>query len=235
MQPYYDIELVQPMYNPPFNWVSTYIKQHQELQQLFGDKKIKTRLINDGSTQNVDETHIKQLQETIKDIEFISYPKNKGKGFALRTGVKHAEGAHVLYTDYDFPYDMEGLKKAYEQLLQGYDIVIGIRGADYYQRLSFFRTIISKGFNFFTTRILKIPYPDTQSGLKAFSVEGKKQLLQTRIHRFLFDTELIYHAHRTKETRITTIPLSLSKHACFTKISVKVLLQELNNLVSLLR
>jgi len=228
--PPYDIEIVQPLYNPGENWVEKYSLHYKELLALFPGVNIKIIMVNDGSRKNFTDSIIKQLQEKIPKIEIISYKKNKGKGFALRAGMERTSAPYILYTDYDFPYQLYCLKDAYNKLLNNNDIVIGIRNADYYKRLSLTRKIISKSFNFFNTAILKIPYSDTQSGLKAFSEKGKELMGTTKINRFLFDTELICKAYKSKSIKISTINIELNNDVQFTKINLRIILQEIKNL-----
>ena len=226
----YDLEIIQPLYNPPENWVEKYSIHYSELLELFKGIRLRIILVNDGSQKNFNDNIIRQLQEKFIGIEIVSYKKNEGKGFALRRGIEKTSAPYILYTDYDFPYQLICLKDAYQELLNNNDIVIGIRNADYYTRLSISRKVISKSFNFFNTRILKIPYSDTQSGLKAFSKKGKELMCKTTINRFLFDTELISKANKNKSIKISTINIKLNKDIQFTNINLLVIFQEIKNL-----
>jgi glycosyltransferase involved in cell wall biosynthesis len=229
MRPY-DLEIIQPVYNPFEGWVEKYTMHYTELLILFPGLHMRVILVNDGSQKNFTDSIIKQLRGKIPNIEIVSYKKNKGKGFALRAGMERTSAPYILYTDYDFPYQLRSLKDAYRELLSNSDIVIGIRSADYYKKLSFVRKIISKSFNFFTTAILNIPYLDTQSGLKAFSKKGKELMHTTTINRFLFDTELISKASKDKDLKISTITIELNNDVRFTNINMLIILQEINNL-----
>lgn len=229
----YDLEIIQPVYNPPENWIEKYCSHYKELQFLFSNIKFRVILVNDGSQYNFDDVILKELKEKIGSIKIISYSGNKGKGYALRQGMKETAASYILYTDYDFPYKLLSLKNAYSKLLEGNDIVVGIRNEDYYKKLTFSRKVISKTFNLFTRMFLGLPFSDTQSGLKAFSFKGKELLMQTTIDRFLFDTELICKAIRNKKLKVATIPLELNKEVFFTKINSLIILQEIKNLSSI--
>ncbi len=229
----YDLEIVQPLYNPDENWVGKYCSHYTELTNLFPDIKFRIILVNDGSRKNFNDKAVKKLHEKIKNVKVVSYEANKGKGFALRAGMKETTASFILYTDYDFPYQLPNLKTAYQKLIEGNDVVIGIRSEDYYNKLSFVRTLISKSFNLVNKIILKIPYSDTQSGLKAFSLKGKELLLQTKIERFLFDTEFICKAYRSKNIKIATVNIELNKDIRFTSINPIIILQEIKNLCSI--
>ena len=225
-----DLEIVQPVYNPGHDWVEKYIMNYNELLTLFIGIKINVILVNDGSQKNFTDSIAKQLQKEIPDLKIVSYHKNKGKGFALRAGIERTSAPFILYTDYDFPYQLICLKDAYHQLLNNVDIVIGIRDVDYYKKLSPIRNIISRAFNLFNKKVLKIPYSDTQSGLKAFSKKGKELMATTTINRFLFDTELICKANKNNNIKISTINIQLNKNVQFTTINLLILFQEIKNL-----
>ncbi|MEO8761078.1 MAG: glycosyltransferase family 2 protein [Bacteroidia bacterium] len=229
----YDLEIVQPLYNPDENWVAKYCAHFSELQLLFPNVKLRIILVNDGSDKNFIDDFTKQLHEKITHLKIVSYTENKGKGFALRAGMKETTAPYILYTDYDFPYQLISLKNAYQKLVEGNDVVIGIRNESYYKQLSFIRIIISKLFNMFNKVILKIPYSDTQSGMKAFSTKGKELLLQTKINRFLFDTEFICKAYKDKTIKIVTINIELNNDVKFTKINALIILQEIKNMLSI--
>ncbi len=229
----YDLEIIQPLYNPEKNWVEKYLADYEELIKLFPGKNVRIILVNDGSLQNFTKVNIQQLEENIKSIKIVSYIHNKGKGFALRAGMMETISQNILYTDYDFPYTLTCLINAYQKLKEGNDVVIGIRNEDYYKKLSFVRTVISKSFNLFNKIILKISYPDTQSGLKAFSLKGKELLLQTKINRFLFDTEFICKAQQNKNIKIAMVNIDLNKNVKFTTISPLIILHEIKNIFSI--
>jgi len=58
-------------------------------------------VVNDGSTDKT----LKILGKYKKEITYASHHKNRGKGSAIRTGLKHASGEIVLIQDADLEYD----------------------------------------------------------------------------------------------------------------------------------
>lgn len=230
----FELEIVQPLFNPRNDWVEKYLIRYKELQTIFSDVKINVIFVNDGSTKNFDEQVISSLKEKIEHLKIISYAENRGKGFAVRAGVELTKAPFVLYTDYDFPYQMPCLFKAYEQLKMGNDVVVGIRNEEYYNHLGYKRKLVSKACNFLNKVFLKIPHTDTQSGLKGFSLKGKELMLKTNINRFLFDTEFVCRAYQNINVKVSTIDVELREGVKFTSMSFKTILNETKNFISIL-
>lgn len=82
-------------------------------------------VVDDGSS---DETS--QIVSQINDprLRLIRHPTNLGKGTALRTGLRHARGSHVVPFDADGEYLAEDLARVLDPaLFEGYNVVIGSR------------------------------------------------------------------------------------------------------------
>lgn len=232
--PQFDLEIVQPLFNPRDNWVEKYIERYEELQTIFSEINIRIVFVNDGSTQNFDKQVETVLHEKIKNLKIISYAKNMGKGFAVRKGVEQTESAFVLYTDYDFPYEMSCLYKTYQELKGGKDVVIGTRTNEYHSHLGFKRKLVSRACIFLNKVFLKISVKDTQSGLKGFSSIGKELMLDTKINQFLFDTEFVCKAYQNKNIKVSTVEIRLREGVKFTRVSLITILNETKNFISIL-
>ena len=74
-------------------------------------------VIDDGSTDNT-----KNLLENNKDLfdTLHTNEKNKGKGSAVRLGLKNASGTYVVFQDADLEYDPNDLLK-FEPILEKND------------------------------------------------------------------------------------------------------------------
>lgn len=219
-----------PCYNPPKGWkeniVANYtaIKATQDLVELI--------IVNDGST-TVDVAGATAFFNRHEGIVFRSYTTNMGKGYALREGVKLAQGALIVYTDIDFPYTHESFNAILLALQQNADVAIGIRGAEYYTHLPKLRVYISKFLRFLIRTMLRIPTDDTQCGLKGFNQKGKEVFLQTTINRYLFDLEFVFLSARNK-LNIKTVEVELREGILLSTMRMGVLLQEGGNFLSVL-
>lgn len=227
------IEIVLPCYNPGDNW-------HKELLGFYdynnGRYNISFILVNDGShTEKIIE-QLTYLKSRGVEVKFVSYPENKGKGYALRQGVATSAAEFVVYTDVDFPFTNESILSLMHTLIyERCDVVAGYRNENYYQKtMSYYRKILSKTFRFFLKQILGMSVTDTQCGLKGFNQRGKEKFLQTTINRYLFDFEFIHSAEKDKTIVLKTVQVQLKTGIIFSKMKLKVLFQELFNLAFVL-
>ena len=225
--------IVLPCYQPPSNWWSALLSFNAFICPHYTIHYI---VVNDGGDSTQIEKTIADLTAKGISIELHGYQKNRGKGYALRTGVKLSKAPVTLYTDIDFPFTNESTKSVLDQLVANQaDVVAGFRNQSYYAgTISPFRRLLSKTFRGFLTKVLKLPMADTQCGLKAFNEIGRQRFLSTTIDRYLFDFEFIYGACRDKQCKLLTTEVTLKPDIVFRKMKLKILLQEGFNLLRVL-
>lgn len=225
------LSIILPCYNAANNAVENIGLRFKKILQEIPN--VELVIINDGSTMNFNEEEASYFFKQYPAIKIISYSENKGKGYALREGVKAATGELIIYTDIDFPYTHESFLKIYSALKnEDADIAIGIRGEKYYSRLPKARMRISKLLRWFIKKFLRIPTNDTQCGLKGFNQKGKEVFLQTTINRYLFDLEFIFLSARNNLS-IKTVEVELRPDIVLSKMNWKILLQEFGNFLKI--
>ncbi len=223
--------IILPCYNPIEGWRENIIKQFEAIQNQSGSGEL--ILVNDGSSKKFELEEAISFFAPYTDIKIISYSENKGKGFALREGIKQSSGDLVIYTDIDFPYTLESFLHIYTSLKnEDIDVAIGVRGTDYYNHLPKARVQISKLLRWCIQTFLRIPTDDTQCGLKGFNQKGKEVFLQTTINRYLFDLEFIFLSARQK-LNIKTIPVELRPEIRLSTMNFTILLQEFGNFLKI--
>ena len=103
------LSIVIPVYNegPTVENILDKVKAVQLIQGI--DKEL--IIVNDASTDNTVEV-IENYRSRNADVEinFFSHEKNKGKGAALHTGIKQAQGDYIVIQDADLEYDPNELK-----------------------------------------------------------------------------------------------------------------------------
>lgn len=141
----------------------------------------------------------------------IGYEQNRGKGYAVRTGLLAANADIALFTDADLSTPITETPKLVDPIKSGeYDVTFGSRALD--------RSLIGthqpwrreqggKVFNLVVRAMTGLPFWDTQCGFKAFNLLKFRPLLDVmQIDRFAFDVEFLYVAHR-RGLRLAEIPV----------------------------
>jgi glycosyltransferase involved in cell wall biosynthesis len=228
------LDIILPCFNPPEAWLQNVQDILNILQLKYPDIYIGLIIVNDGSTTNFTDT----IQTTIKKIlpqsQIINMPANGGKGKALRAGVQASVANYILYTDIDIPFSQQSITAMLDALFANAQVVIGNRLNSYDNQLRNFRKILSRGSHFFNKIILRMPYTDTQAGLKAFDTIGKKIFLQTTIDRYLFDTEFVLLANKNTSCKISIVNIETKPGIIFSKMGFAILKKEARGILKLL-
>lgn len=224
------IDIIQPCYNPLPNWELSVLEHFEQVSLLLPSYTLNLIIVNDGSTKNVDPSQVLFLKEHISNFTYIDLPQNKGKGYALRTGIAASSGNFQIYTDIDFPFELIHIKEIIDLLEQGYDVVSGTRKQHYYQTLSPQRWLASKASQFLNRTFLKLPFNDTQSGIKGINTNGKRVFSKTTINRYLADTEFLALAAKYR-LKIEPLEVALRDDIVLSKMSLKTFMKELDNFI----
>jgi glycosyltransferase involved in cell wall biosynthesis len=189
------LSVVIPVYNEIARVPATLRQVVDYLQSR--PERSEVLVVDDGSTDAtaaVVENYCRQNRA----VRLIRLAENRGKGFAVRTGVMNAQGELILFTDADLSAPIAEAARLLAALQNGYDVAIGSRGLkpewiEVHQ--SRFRESSGKLFNFCLRAVTGLPFRDTQCGFKAFRREAARRIfpLQT-IAGFGFDAELLYIA-----------------------------------------
>lgn len=154
-------------------------------------------VVDDGSGDRTAE--IAQTALTGFEGRVLRYLPNRGKGFAVRTGVAATRGERVLFTDADLSTPIEELERALPLIEQGYDLVVGSRAIGrVLVRQPLFRRLAARVFN--AVRYLLVGDTgviDSQCGFKLFRGEvGRDIFRRQRVDRFMFDVETLVVARK---------------------------------------
>ncbi len=129
-------------------------------------------VINDGSTDVTQE-----LLKKFATIEVISYSPNKGKGFALRTGIKHAQLKGFRYAisiDSDGQHFADDIPRfIYKIELAPDSLLVGARNL-HQENMPKGNTFGNKFSNFWFRFQTGINLPDTQSGYRLYPIQKMK-------------------------------------------------------------
>ncbi len=187
--------------------IPTYNNNHT-IEQVINDVLEYTGqiiIVNDGSTDNTEE-----ILSEFNKIDIVSYPKNKGKGYALRKGFRFAyeKGYEYAITiDSDGQHFANDLPKFIEKINKNPNaIIIGNRNMEQDGipgKSSFGNRFSNFWFKFETG----INIPDTQSGYRLYPLKPlSKILFFTR--KYEFEIEVIVRA-AWKGLNISHVPIQV--------------------------
>ena len=154
-------------------------------------------VVNDGSTDATAEV-VRAFAQTAPEVRLVENPGNRGKGYSVRSGMLQARGGVVLFTDADLSAPIEEAERLFAAIKGGADIAIGSRWLEanrQTQRQPLYRQFFGRCFNSVTRAVMRLPFADTQCGLKAFTRQAAQTVFQLQtIERWGFDPEILFIA-----------------------------------------
>lgn len=203
------LSIVIPAYNEENRIVRTLEETIQYL--LRQDYESEIIVVSDGSK---DGTRLRVAEFTARfpRLRCLEYHPNRGKGYAVKTGVLEAVGDYVLFMDADYAVPIEYVERLLQQMARA-DVVIGSRTLHesvLRQRQPFLREFAARVFGRLQQAWLGLPFRDTQCGFKLFRREIAIKLFTTlTFDCSYFDAELLHIAWKSG-VKIREIPVSWS-------------------------
>ncbi len=161
----------------------------------------------------LDKSLEKIKKANIPHVRYVSYTKNQGKAYAIRTGMKYAKGDYVMFMDAGMEIDPNGISMLLEHM-EWYDadVIVGSKRHPASQvTYSPVRKLLSLGYYWFVRLLFGVRVHDTQAGIKIF----RKKVLETILPRlvekkFAGDLEMLVVAKRQGHGRIYEAPIKLN-------------------------
>jgi len=148
-------------------------------------------VVDDGS---IDDTRCRTSYYARKNghVRIISYRRNMGKGFAVKTGFFQAVGDIIILLDSDLDIDATQAERFIQALGFG-DIAIGSKyHPESIVEISLLRRFLSTGFNLLSRLLTGVRARDTQAGIKAIRRDAFFEIFKClRVKRYAFDVELL--------------------------------------------
>jgi glycosyltransferase involved in cell wall biosynthesis len=183
------ISVIIPVHNQEKN-ISTSLRNIKKVLESTS-LSYEILVINDGSFDNTLKVLRKQERSDPR-IRIISYPSNKGKGYAIKTGVLQSFGKIIIFIDGDLDIS-PGVIKDYIKELKTCDLVIASKRHPLSRiKAPLSRKILSRMFNLFVQVAVNIKIKDTQAGLKAGNGDILRMIFKViLVKRYAFDVELL--------------------------------------------
>ncbi|MGD0799733.1 MAG: dolichyl-phosphate beta-glucosyltransferase [Terracidiphilus sp.] len=172
--------------------------------------KAEVIVVNDGSTDATAKL-VSAFAENAPEVRLIENSGNRGKGYSVRAGMLQARGDVALFTDSDLSAPIEEAENLFAAIDDGADIAIGSRWLEsgrQTHRQPLYRQFFGRCFNAVTRAVMRLPFADTQCGLKAFTREAAQTVFQLQtIERWGFDPEILLIALK-RGYRVIEVPVS---------------------------
>jgi glycosyltransferase involved in cell wall biosynthesis len=153
------------------------------------DGRMEVILVDDGSSDGTRDLYPK-LRDRVSKV--VLHKKNKGKGAAIRTGMKHATGDYLVIQDADLEYDpMEYARLLHPILDDRADVVYGSRflGGGEHRVLYFWHRVGNGVLTMLSNMFTNINLSDMETCYKVFRrsvLEG----IEVEEDRFGFEPEI---------------------------------------------
>jgi glycosyltransferase involved in cell wall biosynthesis len=184
------LSIVLPSYKKANVLSETIVRLYSELNKG-GLDSFEVIVIIDGILDNSLEI-LKSLE--YKNLQYISYEKNQGKGFAIRQGWLACRGDFIGYIDCDLDIHPSAINYAIS-ILTNDPKISGVVGSKWisidHTHYPVLRRIASRMYRRISKMLLKLSVSDTQTGFKMFSNEVAKSLLaESTMSGFAWDLEI---------------------------------------------
>ena len=158
-------------------------------------------IVDDGSN---DSTY--EIAKTLQNdrVLVFHHGKNQGKVAALRTGVKHATGDIVIFTDADCTYPARYIPEFVEKIEHGFDLVLGSRQINR-KNIPFFNRLGNFIFSSLAAYISGKTIVDSQTGFRGFRREMFEKF-DVEAKSLEFETKMTVRAAKLGY-KITEIPI----------------------------
>jgi len=167
-------------------------------------------VVDDGSADDTADI-VRSFVAVCPYLQLISYPQNRGKGYAVKTGVLAATAPQILFMDADGSAPVSEVTRLQEHLRGGADLAVGSRALsapDVKIKVRWYRMLIGRIFAALVKLLTVHGIQDTQCGFKLFTRDAARFLFERqRSEHFSFDVEILYIAQRA-EMLIREVPVT---------------------------
>jgi len=184
------------------------------LQKHLGDlnRPFEIICVVDGRKNSKDHTIERAKKLKGENIKIYFYPKNKGKGYAVRFGMARAKGGLIAFIDAGSDLHAKGIGLAIEHMKwYDADIIIGSK-RHHASKVTYpwRRKVLSFFVQKATRLFFGLDVSDTQTGLKVFKRKVLiKVLPRLMVKRWAFDLEILAVANHLGFKKIYESPIEI--------------------------
>ena len=198
---------------PAFNEANTIMQVLKKIEQteLIGDLAKEVILVNDCSSDDTEAIVFDYSQNNPQlDIRYVKHERNRGKGAALRSGIREATGDYLIIQDADLEYDPEDYNLLIKPVLAGVaDVVYGSRflGGRRRRVLLFWHTVGNRFITLLSNMFTNLNLTDVETCYKLFTADVL-QHIGLKENRFGVEIEITAKISRLPGVRIYEVGIS---------------------------
>jgi glycosyltransferase involved in cell wall biosynthesis len=179
--------------------------------RLIGDMQKEIIITNDCSKDDTEGAIMRYMAANPElNIRYQKHEVNQGKGAALHSGIRFAQGDFIVIQDADLEYDPAEYNILLRPILDGFaDVVYGSRfmGGRPHRILFFWHSIGNKFLTALSNAFTNLNLTDMETCYKLFRADILKNM-DLREKRFGFEPEVTARISRIKDLRIYEVGIS---------------------------
>lgn len=195
---------------PTYNEQKTIKELVHALQSTFYPVEHEIIIIDDASfDRTVEKEMLLKIRSKQNNIRIFKNRINKGKGFSIRKGIRHAKGDFIIVQDADDEYDPKDIPKLLEPILEGKaEVVYGSRFlmCPYPEGMALLNWIANRLLTKLTNWLYGLTLTDMETCYKVFKADILKRL-KLSTNRFAFEPEVTVLLAKAK-IKILELPIS---------------------------
>jgi glycosyltransferase involved in cell wall biosynthesis len=188
-----DSKIVLSVVIPCYNEEQTLEKCVDRLLQIQDDGLSLEIVIVDDCSEDKSVQIARDLERRHNEITLVRHDDNQGKGAALRTGFKFAQGHYVAVQDADLEYDPNDLKRLLMPIVEDKaDVVLGSRflSTGAHRVLYFWHSLGNRFLTLLSNMFTDLNLTDMETCYKVFRSDVIKQI-RIEENRFGFEPEVV--------------------------------------------
>lgn len=221
------VSVVVPAYNEEHNIGKTVQDLLDGLYEMSYDFEL--IVVCDGCK---DDTAKEARKIKSRKLRVLSYPKNHGKGYALKYGVQHANGEVVAFVDAGGDFHPSHIER-FTKFLEAFDadIVIGSKRHPLSKvHYPFMRKVNSFLYHALLKLLFRLQVRDTQTGLKVAKRSVLTKVMPRMVvKQYAYDVEMLVVAKLLGYGRVIEAPVEMNYNFSTTSLKVKAITNALRD------
>ncbi len=166
-------------------------------------------VVDDGSTDGTAQL-VERFAAKHPWVRLLRHKVNRGKGYAVRTGIFSARGDYIIFTDADLSTPIETADEFLVHLTNGSDVVVGNRRMHESRleaRQPWIREFLGRIFTRITRFLLRSSITDQTCGFKGFKRPAALEVFHRQsVFDWAFDAEILHIAAK-RGLRVRQVPV----------------------------